>query len=275
MSASWYDVLGVDPTASAEEIREVWKRSIADLEPTDRRFRACNQAAEVLLDPERRAAYDAKLAAEEAVEAPAPQAPAPGASEPAPTAEVVPEPVVPEPAALTQVVVPAWLLIALALAVAGVTALAAVFQFTGETSGDEVEATIVEARSAAESAMPKLFSYHYKTPERDRDQALLLTTGDFHDELQQVWDEGIMPNIREAKGYASSSLVASGVVRASDDADRVEIVVLLDTESGNAAGPVHIRLAFTATMEEVDGKWLVAEVSGWNPPASPSKRPGA
>ena len=35
---------------------------IADLDPTDRRFRVYNQAAEVLLDPDRRAAYDAELA---------------------------------------------------------------------------------------------------------------------------------------------------------------------------------------------------------------------
>ena len=61
MSASWYDVLGVDEHASPEEIRTAWKDSIADLSPGDRKFRVCNEAAEVLLDPERRAAYDAEL----------------------------------------------------------------------------------------------------------------------------------------------------------------------------------------------------------------------
>ena len=48
--------------ASADEIRAAWRAAIADLDPTDRRFGAYNQAAEVLLDPERRAAYDAELA---------------------------------------------------------------------------------------------------------------------------------------------------------------------------------------------------------------------
>ena len=61
MSASWYDVLGVDEHASPAEIRTAWKDSIADLSPGDRKFRVCNEAAEVLLDPERRAAYDAEL----------------------------------------------------------------------------------------------------------------------------------------------------------------------------------------------------------------------
>jgi Mce-associated membrane protein len=32
---------------------------VADLDPTERRFRLYNEAAEVLLDPERRARYDA------------------------------------------------------------------------------------------------------------------------------------------------------------------------------------------------------------------------
>ncbi|RHW28235.1 hypothetical protein D0Z08_04425 [Nocardioides immobilis] len=64
MSVSLYDLLDVDPSATAAEIRTAWKASIADLDPTDRRFRAFNDAAGVLLDPEKRAAYDAELAAE-------------------------------------------------------------------------------------------------------------------------------------------------------------------------------------------------------------------
>ena len=59
MSASWYDVLGVDEHASAAEIRRAWTDSIADLSPGDRKFRVCTEAAEVLLDAERRAACDA------------------------------------------------------------------------------------------------------------------------------------------------------------------------------------------------------------------------
>ena len=48
-------------TATTDEIRAAWRDAIADLTPADRRFRLYNQAAEVLLDPEQRAAYDAEL----------------------------------------------------------------------------------------------------------------------------------------------------------------------------------------------------------------------
>lgn len=68
MNPSLYDLLDVDRDASHDEIRAAWKRAIADLDPTERRFRAYNDAAGVLLDPERRAAYDAELDAAAAEE---------------------------------------------------------------------------------------------------------------------------------------------------------------------------------------------------------------
>lgn len=70
MSANLYDLLNVEESASAEEIRAAWKLAIADLDPTDRRFRAYNDAAGVLLDADKRSSYDAELlAAREAEQA--------------------------------------------------------------------------------------------------------------------------------------------------------------------------------------------------------------
>ena len=63
MSASLYDLLDVDEDASPDQVRTAWKAAIADLDPTDRRFRAFNDAAGVLLDADKRSAYDAELAA--------------------------------------------------------------------------------------------------------------------------------------------------------------------------------------------------------------------
>ncbi len=75
---SWYDVLGLAPDASSEEVRAAWRAAIVDLDPTDRRFRSFNAAAEVLLDPARRATHDAELAGanERAVRRPSPRRPA-------------------------------------------------------------------------------------------------------------------------------------------------------------------------------------------------------
>lgn len=87
MTDTWYDVLGVDPTASEAEIKGAWRSLVTVLGPTDHRFATINEAAGVLLDPDKRAAYDAGLRAA-AVEA-EPAAERLAASEPA---EAVAEP---------------------------------------------------------------------------------------------------------------------------------------------------------------------------------------
>lgn len=79
MSANLYDILDVDESASVDEIRAAWKAAVADLDPTDRRFRAYNDAAAVLLDADKRAAYDAGLAADRGGDAPVGEAAADGA----------------------------------------------------------------------------------------------------------------------------------------------------------------------------------------------------
>lgn len=68
MNPTWYDLLDLEPDATTDEIRAAWKAAIADLEPTDRRFRTLNDAAAVLLDKDKRSAYDADLAAAEETE---------------------------------------------------------------------------------------------------------------------------------------------------------------------------------------------------------------
>src|SRR3954447_22204397 len=165
MNASWYDVLDVEPTASGDEVRTAWREAVADLDPTDRRFRVFNQAAEVLLDPAKRAAYDAELAAERAAgledrepsaeevsetpvaaaESPAPQ-PAVGASARVPGRDGGRLPVVPGGA----LVVLAGL-VAASLVVAGV--------LVSKPSDSSVEADTQTAQAAAERAIVPLLSY--------------------------------------------------------------------------------------------------------------------
>ena len=63
-SPTWYDVLGVSRDASPEEIKAAWRTATDKFEPgsgSGGQFRMFNEAADVLLDPERRAAYDATL----------------------------------------------------------------------------------------------------------------------------------------------------------------------------------------------------------------------
>jgi Mce-associated membrane protein len=65
MNPTLYDILGVSPDASREEIRKAWRESADRFEPGEggstKQFRLFNEAAEVLLDPQRRKEYDEQL----------------------------------------------------------------------------------------------------------------------------------------------------------------------------------------------------------------------
>src|SRR6187200_2833171 len=60
---TWYDVLGVPRDASSTEIKAAWRNATDKFEPGSGsgQFRMFNEAADMLLDPERREAYDANL----------------------------------------------------------------------------------------------------------------------------------------------------------------------------------------------------------------------
>ena len=69
---SLYDVLGVDPRASDEEVRAAWRAAVRALHPdtrdddvppaeADAALRLVNEAWAVVGDPDRRRAYDAGL----------------------------------------------------------------------------------------------------------------------------------------------------------------------------------------------------------------------
>ena len=66
MNPTLYDILGVSTDASRDEIRKAWREAADRFEPGEggstKQFRLFNEAAEVLLDPERRKEYDDRLA---------------------------------------------------------------------------------------------------------------------------------------------------------------------------------------------------------------------
>ena len=63
MTESLYDLLGVEPSATESEIKSAWRSLVTVLGPTDHRFASINDAASVLLDVDKRSAYDETLSA--------------------------------------------------------------------------------------------------------------------------------------------------------------------------------------------------------------------
>jgi Mce-associated membrane protein len=262
-TANWYDVLDVDQHASTDEIRDAWRAAIADLTPADRRFRLYNQAGEVLLDPERRAAHDADLAAEEPeVEK---------ADEPVPTTAPAPPAAPVEPPADAPAgapsgsggrrfpVVPTW-----SLAVAGVLA-ALVAGLTvyllNQPSEEDVTASVASARGAAERAVVPLLSYDYRDLDGTEQAAHDVMTSDYRERYDQLFAV-IEENAPSTRTVVQAEMVAAAVVRADDAGDRVEILVFVDQARTNRAGgePEVFRNQARLTMQRVDGEWLVDDV---------------
>lgn len=245
-SPTWYDVLDVSPDASADEVRAAWRAKIADLDPTDRRFAALNQAAEVLLDPERRAAYDAELA---------PAEPEPDTGDAGTGAEPGEAPV----ATPGRRVIPAWLLIAVGAAVL-IVAGAAVYFYVAEPSDQAVEDATSAAQSAAERAVVPILSYDAKHLDESRAAAEQYLTGDYRTQYDKLFDGIIKQNAPSTGTVLKAELVRSSIVRASDD--RVQVFALVNQTRTNDKDktPQVYKNWVTITMEKVGDDWLVANM---------------
>lgn len=255
MNASWYDVLDVEPTATADEIRAAWRTAVADLDPTDRRFRVYNEAAEVLLEPERRAAYDVQLATLAAEEETAPEEPAVDAS---PPVMVVSEPAPPTAAGRSRGpawVVPGWLL----SAVAGLTALAVAFVLVLLTrpSQASVESDTEAAQAAAEKAVVPLLSYDAKHLDQSQATATPYMTDNERAQYDKLFAV-IRQNAPRTGTVVKAKYLASGIVRSGTD--RVDVLVFVNqvtTNKQHPEQPVVYKNQVTVTMAKVGGDWLV------------------
>ena len=248
---TWYDLLDVPRDASAEEVRAAWRTQIADLEPGDRRFDALNRAAKVLLDPPAREAYDAGLAAEPTDEA----SPEPVQTDSGAEPDERDEPTGTAAAGATPGV-PTWLLAGLGVLAAGLL-VATAGMWTSGDSGDDSAAR--DAQVAAERAVVPVLSYDYEHLEADQEAAQALMTGKYREEYDKLFAV-LEENAPQTQTKVTASVIASGIVRATDD--RVQVLVFVDRPTTNKlnAEPVVYKDQVTLSMQRVDGRWLVDDL---------------
>lgn len=295
-SPTWYDLLDVEPDAATDDIRAAWKSAIADLDPTDRRFRTLNEAAAVLLDEKKRAAYDAELAAlEEAAvedENPGADETADVEDEPAVVASDDEEPADEEPddeegaaAGRTLPLLPTWALIAAgALALAAVIAAGVVFfgqEKVATVSNNNVTTSTVEgavgkqitrnhkllveeqggeALEAAKKAAVPLLSYDYSKMDESKSKAHAVMTKDYREDYDRLFAV-LVDNVPETKTVVKTlAPVDAGVIRVAEDT--VQILVLVDRQVTNAqrSTPIGYQEYAMLTMAKVGDEWLVDKV---------------
>jgi Mce-associated membrane protein len=246
VSPSWYDVLDIDLGANETEVRAAWKAAIADLEPTDRRFRLLNQAAEVLLDRDRRSAYDVELLTAEL-----------DAHQDDSARAEVPD----ENGRRPGWVAPGWLLVAVAAIAALVVGASAVLVATAPSDASVADATR-QAQSSAERAIVPILSYDAsRSGDLDEDQrsAEGFMTSDYRAEYAKLF-EVIKANAPETGTKVSAEVVASGVVRSGDDRVSVLVFVNRPTTNKQVKDPVVYKDQVTVTMQRVGDSWLVDDL---------------
>jgi Mce-associated membrane protein len=262
---TWYDLLDVSRDASADEVRAAWKAQIADLEPGDRRFDALNRAAKVLLDPDARAAYDASLPEAASVEEGAPATPLVEDGAPAPGTR----PDSTQPGLMARLRrsatgggeragVPSWLLAGLGILAAGLLVATAWVWASGEDAGAG-SAAARDAQVAAERAVVPVLSYDYEHLEEGQKAAQALMTGKYREEYDKLFTV-LEDNAPQTQTKVTADVIASGIVRASDD--RVQVLVFVDRPTTNklSAEPVVYKDQVTLSMQLVDGEWLVDDL---------------
>ena len=254
MIANFYDLLDVAPDASEAEIRVAWRSAIAELDPADRRFRVYNQAAEVLLDPQRRRAYDDQLAASTEVEERDEERAEPDAEV---VAEVGERP--DSSGGSTRREVPTWALAVLA-AVTAVAVAASAWLWFAVPSDASVEESAGAARSAAERAIVPILSYNALHLEEDKKAAQAYMTSDYREKSYDKMFAVIEQNAPGTKTIVRTDVIRSGIVRSG--ADRVQVLLFLDRPTTNkqTTEPIVYHDQATVTMQRVDGEWLVDDL---------------
>ncbi len=249
MTPTWYDLLGVEPDASEDKIRSAWKAAIADLDPTDRRFKTLNEAAEVLLNEERRAAYDASLEPDED-----PQTHGSGGTETQLEARL-PTREEQGPRTTTQRTIPAWLLAGLAVLVAILVATAG--YLVTQPSDDSIADATSDAQGAAERAATTILAYDYRHLDEDQKAAGALMTPAYKKEKYDPLFAQIAANAPDLKAIVTAEVVASGIVRSGDDRVQVLVFVNRPTLRADATEPTVFRDQVVMTMEKSGDEWLV------------------
>jgi len=281
MNPTLYDILWVAPEATPDEIKRAWRDAADRFDPSTgssgQQFRLFNDAAAVLLDADRRRAYDAELAGAPAVEA-GPSAntrtrdaPASGdgggadsehpldrSSLAAKTRQALASPCrAPARALLVGLAVAAVVLIGAALAY-GVPKAVFVHH------EDQTAAARQAAVPAAERAADAVLAYDYTALDADEKAATGYLSPAYAKKYTATFDKLVKANATRLKAHVKAAVKGSAVIAA--DPGRVVVLLYVDQTTKSTANGGQAQLALNRvkmTMVELNGRWLVDDITSY------------
>lgn len=281
MNPTYYDVLGVAPGATRDEIKQAWRDAADRFDPGSgggtAQFQLFNKAAEVLLDPDRRREYDAQLADESRSEPPG-RTPAAPAADPAAAPARKPPPPPPSPdeapparagsrgSGLRPVPLPVVAVLGVLAAV--LVGLGAYFALQARQAADYQEA-LDRAPAAAERAAVAVLSYDHESLRADRDAAARFLTSDYRKEYLDTFDRLVTESATETRATVEAQVLASSTVvvpSGEDNPDEVPVLLFVNQTTTSTAGGGEPSTALNRVrldMRNVDGTWLVDGITSY------------
>ncbi|MGO4256162.1 J domain-containing protein [Marmoricola sp. RAF53] len=286
---TWYDLLGVAPDATPDEIKAAWRHATDKFEPGSgtSQFRLFNEAADVLLDPVKRNRYDAELAggttagAVDLAKTETPAAPAAddedsdepvgadGAVEAVAADEIPAEEPAGESSGLVGRLGRVSNLVLAVLVVVALASLAAVLVLAGNIkSRTDVADAGPEASAAASRALTSVLAYDYRHMDADRDRAAKFMTPDYRKEYLKTFGlltkgaDGQPGPAVKTKTVVTSDVLGTGVVDAEKDKVRVVVFVNQSSVKGDA-NPAIFQNRVVATMVKDGDRWLLDGVQSY------------
>jgi Mce-associated membrane protein len=284
---SWYDILGVSRDATPAEIKAAWREATDKFEPGSgsAHFRLFNEAADVLLDPRRRAEYDARIDADAAgrgtAEPPTvePATVEPATAEPAtvepartwrlprrlrPERETQREPG-PEPGRWTRLVV----LVLLPVLTLAALAVAGYYGYQAHRDG-LIQDARDEAPAAAENALGSVLAYDYRHLGADEKRAARFLTDHYQRQKHFAATYRLLARGKDGKPgpavttktVVTAHVLGSAVVDAAPDLARV-LVFVNQTSTKDGKNPIVFQNRVVATMVRSGNAWLIDDLKSY------------
>ena len=279
---TWYDILGVDRDASPEQIKAAWREATDKFEPGagSGQFRLFSEAADVLLDAQKRAEYDDSLApVEPSMPAVEPSAPvvelsrdqsdgfdyplAPLAAQPSAAESGRDGRVVSRLSGLSTLSVSILAgLAVVALALAGVAGTKLVLKADAVSQRADATDAGSSASAAAERGLVAVLGYDYRRLTTDRDQALKFLTPKYQADYKKTFQllantpDGKPGNAVKTKAVVVATVRNVGVIDATTK--RVRLLAFVDQASTKGSGdPVTFQNRVVVTMVKSGDAWLI------------------
>ena len=131
------------------------------------------------------------------------------------------------------------------------------------SEAEAIEQSTRTAPAAAEAAATAILAYDFRSLDADQDAASRLMTEDFAEEYAETFEKVVRPAAEETRAKVTASVLATSVVRATEDTARVLLFVdQATTSTANERPQIALNRVEMSLVRDGDS-WLVSDISSY------------